>query len=107
MKNEPSGKRFYLSKENISNLPHESGVYFLYQTGNILVYIGKAMSLRKRVTQHDKGKEFSRIGYQLVHYSRTKKLENELLKLYFKEHGQLPFYNKNKGYGKTESKQAE
>lgn len=49
MKNELPEKRFYLSKENISNLPDESGIYFLYQTGNILVYIGKAMSLKKEL----------------------------------------------------------
>jgi len=94
MKNEFPEKRFYLSKENISNLPEGSGVYFLYQTGNILVYIGMAISLKKRVTQHDKEKEFSRIGYQVVHYSRARKLEKELIELYFKEHGQLPYYNK-------------
>lgn len=94
MKNELPEKRFYLSKENISNLPDESGIYFLYQTGNILVYIGKAMSLKKRVIQHDKEKEFSRIGYQIVHYSRARKLEKELIELYLREHGQRPFYNK-------------
>jgi len=94
MKNELIEKRFYLSKEKISNLPDESGVYFLYQTGNILVYIGKALSLNKRVIQHDKEKEFSRIGYQLVHYSRARKLEKDLLELYEKEHGQKPYYNK-------------
>ena len=94
MKNKQPEKRFYLSRENISNLPDESGVYFLYQTGNILVYIGMAISLRKRVTQHDKEKEFSQIGYQLVHYSRARKLEKGLLELYKKEHGQKPYYNK-------------
>jgi excinuclease UvrABC nuclease subunit len=87
-------KRVYLDKENIIDLPDESGIYFLYQKGNILVYIGKATSIRKRVLQHDKEKEFSRIGYELVHYSRARKLENELLELYFKEHGRLPYYNK-------------
>ena len=94
MQNEFPEKRFYLSKENMSNLPDESGVYFLYQKGNILVYIGMALSLKKRVIQHDKGKEFSRIGYQIVHYSRARILEKELTKRYLREHGQLPYYNK-------------
>lgn len=93
MKNDAE-KRFYLQNEDISNIPDESGVYFLYQRGNILVYIGKAASLKKRVFQHDRGKEFSRIGYELCHYSRARKLEKELIELYFKEHGQFPYYNK-------------
>jgi excinuclease UvrABC nuclease subunit len=89
-------KRLYLQKEDISNLPDESGVYFLYQKGNILVYIGKATSLKTRVLQHDKEKEFSRISYEVVHYSRARKLEKELIDLYFKEHGQFPYYNKQR-----------
>lgn len=94
MNNEVQKKRFYVEKENISNVPDESGVYFLYQKGNILVYIGKATSLKKRVLQHDKEKEFSRIGYELVHYSRARRLEKDLIRLYLEEHGQLPYYNK-------------
>jgi hypothetical protein len=91
-----SQNRLYLPKKDIPNLPEESGVYFLYQKGNILVYIGKAMNLKTRIPQHDKEKEFSYIGYELVHYSRARKLEKELLDLYFKEHGQLPYYNKQR-----------
>lgn len=87
-------KRLYLNRENLYNLPDESGVYFLYQRGNILVYIGKAASLKKRVIQHDGEKGFSRVGYELCHYSRARKLEKELIDLYLKEHGQLPYYNK-------------
>lgn len=87
-------KRLYLKRENLSNLPDESGVYFLYQRGNILVYIGKAASLKKRVIQHDGEKGFSRVGYELCHYSRARKLEKELIELYLREHGQLPYYNK-------------
>ena len=87
-------RRFYLERENISDLPDESGVYFLYQKGNVLVYIGKAASLKKRVLQHDREKGFSRVGYELCHYSRARKLEKELIELYLREHGQLPYYNK-------------
>jgi hypothetical protein len=87
-------RRFYIEGEDLSNLPDESGVYFLYQRGNILVYIGKAGSLKKRVIQHDGQKAFSRVGYELCHYSRARKLEKELIELYFKEHGQLPYYNR-------------
>jgi predicted GIY-YIG superfamily endonuclease len=94
MSKETQKKRFYLDRENISDLPREAGVYFLYKKGNILVYIGKAKSLLQRIPRHDKQKEFSRIGYEIVHYSRARKLENELLNLYRREHGQLPYYNK-------------
>lgn len=77
-------------------LPDEAGVYFLYQTGSILVYIGKAISVKQRILQHDKEKEFVRIGYELVHYSRARSREKELLQLYLDEHGQLPYYNRQR-----------
>lgn len=86
--------RIYLYKSEIAQLPEKSGVYFLYQKGKILVYIGKALSLKIRVPQHDIDKEFIYIGYELCHSTRARKLEKELLNLYKKEHGQLPYYNK-------------
>jgi hypothetical protein len=86
--------RFYLSKKEIAQLPEKSGVYFLYQKGWILVYIGKALCLRKRVPQHDLNKTFFYIGYELCHWSRARKLEKELLNIYRKKHTQLPYYNK-------------
>lgn len=94
MKSKPGEHRLYLSKEAMSSLPDEPGIYFLYQEKGILVYIGKAASLRKRIVQHDGQKEFSRIGYELVHYSRARKREKELLGWYVDENGQLPHYNK-------------
>jgi excinuclease UvrABC nuclease subunit len=86
--------RFYLNKNKIFQLPNKSGVYFLYQKGRILVYIGKALSLLNRIQKHYADKEFTDIGFELCHWSRTRQLENELLNLYEKEHGQLPYYNK-------------
>jgi len=86
--------RFYLSKREISLSPEKSGVYFLYQNGGILVYIGKALSLKKRVAQHDLDKAFLYVGYELCHWSRARKLEKELLNLYKKEDSQLPYFNK-------------
>lgn len=86
--------RFYLSKKEISQLPEKSGVYFLYQNGGILVYIGKALYLKRRVPQHDLDKNFLYVGYELCHWSRARNLEKELLNLYKKEHGQFPYYNK-------------
>jgi len=86
--------RPYVEKTGLLTLPNESGVYFLYQDGNVLVYIGKAKSLKVRVPQHDKEKKFSRVYYEPVHYSRLRELEKSYLAMYLQEHGQLPFYNK-------------
>ena len=87
-------RRFYLSNKEISQLPEKSGVYFLYQRGRILVYIGKALCLKRRVPQHDLSKDFLDVGFELCHWSRARNLEKELLNLYKKEHAQLPYYNK-------------
>ena len=86
--------RYYLDKNKIAQLPNKSGVYFLYQKGRILVYIGKALSLRNRVPQHNTNKDFIYIGFEPCHWSRARNLERELLNLYEKEHGQLPYYNR-------------
>ena len=87
-------ERIYLEKKYISELPDQSGIYFLYQEGNVLVYIGIAISLRRRVIKHDDNKDFCRIGYELIHYSRARTLERDLLSQYKEAHGQLPHYNK-------------
>lgn len=86
--------RLYFGKDNLDSLPEESGIYFLYQAGNILVYIGKANCIRRRVTDHDKDKEFIRVGCEITHRSRARTLEKELLAEYSTKHGQLPLYNK-------------
>ena len=90
---EKSG-RFYLHKNEIAQLPNKSGVYFLYQKGDVLVYIGKALSFRKRIPQHNGSKQFIRVAFECCHWSRIRKREKELLNLYEKEHDQLPHYNK-------------
>lgn len=87
--------RSYLRKEEIARLPHISGIYFLYQDNGMLVYIGKASSLRKRVPQHNWQKQFSYMVYEPCHRLRLDDLEKQYLQLYESEHGQLPFYNKN------------
>jgi len=85
--------RFYLHKNEITQLPNKSGVYFLYQKGGVLVYIGKALSLRNRVPQHNGNKHFTYIAFESCHWSRARNREKELLNLYEQEHGQLPYYN--------------
>ncbi len=94
MKNNLNKNRYYLDSENISALPDEAGVYFLYQSGNVLVYIGKANSIRRRVLDHDKEKVFCRVGYELTHFSRARALEKQLIDQHHNERGQLPYYNR-------------
>ena len=89
-------ERTRVQKKEIDRLPEKSGVYFLYQKGGILVYIGKALSLRTRVPQHDLNKEFEYIEYESCHWSRARQLEKDLLYGYEKKHAQLPFYNKQR-----------
>jgi len=94
MTNKAGNKRPYVDRKNISALPQESGVYFLYQDGNLLVYIGKANSIRSRVMQHDKEKTFCGVAYELTHFSRARTLEKELLSQHVKENVELPYYNR-------------
>jgi len=89
-----NNKRVYIDRYRLDSLPIESGVYFLFQTGNILVYIGKADCLRQRIPNHEKDKIFTIVGYELTHFSRARAREKELLAQYTSEHGQLPYYNK-------------
>jgi excinuclease UvrABC nuclease subunit len=86
--------RIRVGRNSFDQLPDESGVYFLYQSNNILVYIGKAKSIRDRIGQHDREKVFEYVIYEQVHYSRARSYEKELLSMYKKEHGELPFYNR-------------
>jgi len=85
---------FHLQRDEITRLLNRWGVYFPYQGGWILVYIGKALSLRARVPQHDLNEEFMYIGYEPCHWSRARELERKLLDSYEREHGQLPCYSK-------------
>jgi len=41
-----------LKKEKIELLPDSTGVYYLFNSQNELIYIGKSLNIRKRVIQH-------------------------------------------------------
>jgi DNA polymerase-3 subunit epsilon len=41
-----------LSRENFENLPNSIGVYYFYNTHGEILYIGKSLDIKKRVTQH-------------------------------------------------------
>ncbi|HYL82041.1 MAG TPA: GIY-YIG nuclease family protein [Candidatus Acidoferrum sp.] len=44
--------------EKLHSLPDAPGVYLFRDAGGALVYIGKAVSLRKRVSSYFSGREF-------------------------------------------------
>lgn len=41
-----------LSREEYENLPHAIGVYYFYNAHGEIIYIGKSLDIKKRITQH-------------------------------------------------------
>ena len=42
----------HLSKEDIDNLPHGPGVYYFHNSKDKIIYVGKAINVKKRVSSH-------------------------------------------------------
>ena len=42
----------HLSRESFEALPHAIGVYYFYNTNGDILYVGKSLDIKKRVTQH-------------------------------------------------------
>jgi excinuclease ABC subunit C len=62
-------------KDQVSALPDEPGVYRFYNSEDVLIYVGKAKSLRKRVGSYfNKQSQYSR---------KTEKLVSEIVRLEF------------------------
>jgi hypothetical protein len=57
-----------IDSDSLKSLPEVGGVYFLTNSKtNVLVYIGRTVNLRKRLTQHkDKGISFDIVNYLLI-----------------------------------------
>lgn len=49
-----------LKTEKVRNLPEEPGVYYMYNTGGDLIYIGKSRNIRNRVLSHFSNKSTSK-----------------------------------------------
>src|SRR4051812_36966449 len=62
-------------KERVSSLPDSPGIYKFYDREDILIYVGKAKSLKKRVTSYfNKQSQYSR---------KTEKLVSEIRRIDF------------------------
>lgn len=60
-------------QEELKKLPDEPGVYIMHDAGDAIIYIGKAVSLRKRVHQyfqasHDEGIKKAQMVKQIVRF---------------------------------------
>ena len=61
-------------KETIASLPDTPGIYRFYNRDNVLIYVGKAKSLRKRVSSYfNKQSQYNRKTEKLV--SEIKRIE--------------------------------
>ncbi|RMH98609.1 MAG: DNA polymerase III subunit epsilon, partial [Calditrichaeota bacterium] len=90
-----------LDREVLSRLPEETGIYFFYDAGGALLYIGKSNCIRRRVLGHFSGDlrspkeaflkaEVARIEYQITGSELIALLlESHLVKLY------QPRYNRD------------
>ena len=62
-------------KEKVASLPDSPGIYRFYNQEEVLIYVGKAKSLKKRVSSYfNKQSQYSR---------KTEKLVSEIRKLEF------------------------
>jgi excinuclease ABC subunit C len=62
-------------KEKVASLPDSPGIYRFYDRSDILIYVGKAKSLKKRVSSYfNKQSQYNR---------KTEKLVSEIRKIEF------------------------
>ena len=89
---------------NLLSLPHATGVYIVLSTNDDVIYIGQAVSIRKRLQGHQYKKRFSaipngRIAWVLVPYVDLSSVETAMIDFF------RPSLNKMKG-GNTKPKTA-
>jgi DNA polymerase III subunit epsilon len=56
----------HLNASDINNLPHSPGVYYFHDQKDKVIYVGKAVDLRKRVTSHFSNNAPSRRKQELI-----------------------------------------
>ncbi|GAA4844237.1 exonuclease domain-containing protein [Algivirga pacifica] len=89
----------HIGKEVIDALPEVTGVYYLYNQENELIYIGKSKNIRKRILQHLSNKQTKRAEKmaRFIHHIDYVHTGSELVALLLesdeiKKH--LPVYNR-------------
>lgn len=85
----------------VRHIPAEPGCYVLCNINNLILYIGLAKNLRKRIEQHldnpakRSATEFGRAVYvSWICSILTENIERSWMNMYKIEHGKLPIHNK-------------
>ena len=76
----------HLNASDINNLPHSPGVYYFHDQKDKVIYVGKAVDLRKRVTSHFSNNAPSRRKQELirnVHKITFKECGSEFISLLY------------------------
>lgn len=79
----------HLKHEDFENLPHTAGIYYFYNDGQELLYIGKSKDIKKRVQQHFRPNIQRKKDLQLknsIARIKYKELGSELAALLFECH---------------------
>ncbi|MDH5380067.1 MAG: exonuclease domain-containing protein [Cyclobacteriaceae bacterium] len=89
-----------LPKEEFENLPNEPGIYYFLDKNNTVIYVGKAIDIKKRIEGHftgSKGTWSNSNLLMLIHHINYELTGNELIALLFENDEILriwPKYNK-------------
>jgi DNA polymerase-3 subunit epsilon len=94
-----------LPVEVYQNLPEKTGVYYFHDTKGKVIYVGKALNIKKRITSHFSGKTYAKLPFISAIANITFKLcgtelisllleSNEIKRLY-------PLYNQAQKYDRS------
>jgi len=84
-------------KESLDVVNKGPGIYYLYSKEKNILYIGRTVSLRRRLNEHTFLKSFEFFSFETCDVGLAAR-EKKLLDDYEKQHGQLPPLNRIKGF---------